>query len=301
MPRSSWSGYLKLSLVSVPVKAYTASNPSGKRIALNQLHDECHSRIRYQKVCPIHGEVSQDQIVSGYEYSKGQYVVIDPSELDKLRTQNDKSITIDAVVNAGEIDPVYYTDRTYYLLPDGAIGHKPYNLILKTLEDQRFEAVARVVLSNRESLVLLRPYDHVLTMTVLSYKNEIKESAGFRDEIVPTDLSDQEVKLTRQLIEGMKRDAFDLGEYHDEYTEKLTMVIEAKVAGKEIVSQPAAEEPGVINLMDALKASVQRVKPPRKQKAAPAAEKPAKPPKRKAPSARTRSTGKAAGKKKKSG
>jgi len=152
------------------------------------------------------------------------------------------------------------------------------------------EAVARVVLSNRESLVLLRPYDHVLTMTVLSYKNEIKESAGFRDEIVPTDLSDQEVKLTRQLIEGMKRDAFDLGEYHDEYTEKLTMVIEAKVAGKEIVSQPAAEEPGVINLMDALKASVQRVKPPRKQKAAPAAEKPAKPPKRKAPSARTRST-----------
>lgn len=301
MPRSSWSGYLKLSLVSVPVKAYTASNSSGGRISLNQLHAECHSRIRYQKVCPIHGEVSQDEIVSGYEYAKGQYVVIDPTELEKLRTPSDKSITIDAVVSDGTIDQVYLSERNYYLLPDGAIGYKPYNLILKALNEEHLQAVARVVLANRESLVLLRPYEGVLTMTVLNYKHEVKEPAGFRDEIVATELSDQEVKLTKQLIEGMQQEDFDLGVYKDEYTERLTQVIEAKVAGQEIVSQPSAEEPGVINLMDALKASVQRVKTPKKaaeeEKAA------TKPPKKTAASARSRSTtSKSAGKsKKKSG
>ena len=109
--RSSWKGYLKLSLVSVPVKAFTASS-STAQIHLNQLHDECKSRVKYQKTCPIHGEISNDEIVSGYEFAKGQYVVIDPQEIEKLRTSGDKSIAVDCFVGADEIDPVYHTGRT---------------------------------------------------------------------------------------------------------------------------------------------------------------------------------------------
>ena len=105
-PRSTWKGYLKLSLVSVPVKAYTASNASTAQIHLNQLHAECHSRINYKKTCPIHGEVSNEDIVSGYEFAKGQYVVVDVAELDKLRTENDKAINLGAFVKADQIDPV---------------------------------------------------------------------------------------------------------------------------------------------------------------------------------------------------
>jgi DNA end-binding protein Ku len=103
--RSSWKGFLQLSLVSIPVKAYTAANSAGSSISLNQLHAECHSRIRYLKTCPEHGEVSKDEIVMGYEYAKGQYVVVDPDELEKLRTESDRSISIDRFVPTSQIDP----------------------------------------------------------------------------------------------------------------------------------------------------------------------------------------------------
>src|SRR6476619_5443830 len=115
MPRSSWKGYLKLSLVSVPVKGYTA-NVASAEIRLNQLHAECHSRIKYQKVCPIHGEVPADQIVSGYEFAKDQYVVVDADEIEKLRTPAEKSVNIQAFVPHDAIEPTYYTGRTYYLV-----------------------------------------------------------------------------------------------------------------------------------------------------------------------------------------
>jgi DNA end-binding protein Ku len=130
-----------------------------------------------------------------------------------------------------------------------------------------------VVLSNKEQVVLLRPMDGVLAMSVLEYKSQVKEPSTVQDEVVDTELSKPELDLTRQLIEGMLEEDFDLGQYHDVYTEKLTQLIEAKVAGKEVVSPPAGPEPGVINLMDALKQSVQQVKPPKR---AAASEKPAK-------------------------
>src|SRR4051794_37626545 len=113
-PRSTWKGYLKISLVSIPVKAYSATS-SSRQVALHQLHAECHSRIQYKKTCPIHGEVANDEIVSGYEFAKGQYVVIDPSELAKLRPAGDKSINVDAFVSADRIDPLYHSGTTYYL------------------------------------------------------------------------------------------------------------------------------------------------------------------------------------------
>ncbi len=118
-PRTSWKGYLKLSLVSVPVKAFTANN-TAEAIRLNQLHKGCNSRVKYQKVCPEHGELAATDIVSGYEYVKDQYVVIDPQELSLLRPESDKSVQIDGFISPSAIDPIYYSGKTYYLLPDGA-------------------------------------------------------------------------------------------------------------------------------------------------------------------------------------
>jgi DNA end-binding protein Ku len=297
-PRSSWKGYLKLSLVSVPVKAYTATSSSAQ-IHLNQLHDECHSRIKYQKTCPIHGEVSNDEIVSGYEFAKGQYVVIDPAEIEKLRTASDKSIAVDCFVSADEIDPVYHSGRTYYLVPDGPVGQKPYNLLRQGMGEASLHAVARVVISNREQLVLLRPIDNLLGMTVLSYDAEVKKAVAFEDEVTETEASPQEVELTHTLINALVREDFELAEYKDQYIERLTQLIESKVEGKELVTPPSAEEPHVINLMEALKASVQQVKTPAKAGAE------AKPPKKmaaskKEPAAR-KTAQSAARKKRKSG
>ena len=264
--RSTWKGYLKISLVSLPVKAYTASSSGGGRISLNQLHEECKSRIRYQKTCPIHGEVGNDEIVSGYEYAKGQYVIVDPDEVDKLRTENDRSINVDGFVAADEIDPVYHSGKTYYLVPDGPVGQKPYALIHRSMLDENVHAVAKAMISGREQLVVLRPVGQLIAMTVLSYETQIKHAAAFEDELVPTETDDRELKLTKQLVEALVAEDFDIGRYTDDYTDKLAQLIEAKVAGKELVSPPPTEEPEVINLMQALKQSVARVKSPEKKK-----------------------------------
>lgn len=300
--RSTWKGYLKLSLVSVPVKAFTSSGSSGS-IRLNQLHDECHSRINYKKVCPIHGEVSNSEIVSGYEFAKGQYVVIDPGELSQLRTDNEKSIDVDAFVPAEAIDPVYHSGKTYYLTPDGPIGQKPYALIRDGMAESGLHAVAQIVLSGKEQLILIRPIGNLLGMTILQHDAEVKQPATFEDELVETETSQDELKLTKTLIQALVKKDFDIADYKDVYTEKLTQLIEAKVEGKELVSPPAAEEPQIINLMDALKESVSRISPPAKTKRKPAATK-KKPARKMAGSTTARkkaSTRKTSSRKKKSG
>lgn len=254
--RSSWKGFLKLSLVSVPVRGYTAQSSAGE-IRLNQLHEACHNRVRYQKVCPVHGEISQDEIVSGYEYAKGQYVVIDPKELAKLRSERDRSINVDAVVSPDAIDPIHFTDKTYYLLPDGAVGQKPYALIHQALREHNLAAIGRVVLYGREELVLVRAYEQVLAMTSLKYEAEITPVTAVEEELVPVgQLPREELVLTRTLLKAFEKKKFSLAQYQDTYVEKLREFIEAKVEGKEIVSPPAADEPHVINLMDALRKSV---------------------------------------------
>ena len=134
--RSTWKGYLKINLVSVPVKAYTANASGGGEVRLNQLHKECNSRINYKKTCPIHGEISNDQIVSGFEYSKGQYVIVDPEELDKLRTEDEKSINIQTFIAEDAVDPIYYSGKTYYLVPDGPVGQKAYSVVQQAMIDE---------------------------------------------------------------------------------------------------------------------------------------------------------------------
>jgi DNA end-binding protein Ku len=279
--RSAWKGYLKLSLVSVPVKAYTAAASGGGEIHLNQLHAECHSRIQYKKTCPTHGEVKNDEIVSGYEYSKDHYVIVDTDELEKLRTEDDKAIKIDAFVSPKVIDPVYFAGKNYYLVPDGPVGIKPFDVVCQGMIDENCYAIAQVVLHNREQLVALRPVDNLLVMSVMSYEHQITKASTFSEEAPKVDIAPEELSLVKTLIRAQSPKKFDLGKYQDVYTQKLTKLIEAKVAGQEVVAAPITEHPQVINLMEALKQSVAKAQ---QAGAEPAAE--AKPPKKMAASAR---------------
>jgi DNA end-binding protein Ku len=259
--RSSWKGFLKISLVSVPVKAYTAT-ASGASIALNQLHSVCHSRIKYQKVCPIHGEVPSAEIVSGYEFAKGQYAVIDTDELEKLRTDSDKSINVDQFVSEDEIDTRYLTGACYFLVPDGPVGQKAYAIVRDVMNESQLRGVAQIILFGKEQLVLLQPVEKLIGMFVLRHADEVKQPSAFDDELgdaATVSSTSQELKLTKQLMEGLQESKFDIGKYSDTYTERLTALIQSKVEGKELVTPEATDEPQVINLMDALKASIERV------------------------------------------
>jgi len=270
--RSSWKGFLKLSLVSVPVKAYTATASGGGEVRLNQLHAECHSRINYKKTCPIHGEIPNDQIVSGFEYSKGQYVIVDPEEVEKLRTPDEKAINIDAFVPPGTVDQTYFSGKSYYLIPDGPVGQKPYALLVQGMEEMKRHAVAQVVMHGRDQLVLIRPMEGLLNMAILNYDNQVTKPAAFEEEAPKAKAEPDELKLAKTLIEASSPKQFDFSKYKDHYTEKLTQLIEKKVAGEEVVAPPVHEHAPIINLMDALKESLAKV-----QKAEPeAAEKPAK-------------------------
>ncbi|WP_425613626.1 Ku protein [Anatilimnocola sp. NA78] len=258
MPRSTWKGYLKLSFVSVPVKGYSA-NTGAESIRLNQLHGECHSRIQYQKVCPVHGKVPADEIVSAYEYADNQYVVIDPKELKALRTRGERAVNIEAVVKADAVDPLYFTEKAYYLLPDGAVGQRPYALLQQSLADDKRCAIAKAVLYGREELVLIRPVENLLSMTALKFDAEVRRPQVLGDELETPALQDAEIKLTRTLLKAFVRPKFNIESFKDDYVESLTELIEAKVAGKKIVTAPAEDEPPIINLMDALKKSLAAV------------------------------------------
>jgi DNA end-binding protein Ku len=258
--RSVWKGFIQFSLVSVPVKAYTATVTGGGRIQLNQLHAECNSRIRYLKSCPVHGEVPADQIVSGYEFAKGQYVIIDPDELDKLRSPSEKAVTIQSFVEKSEIPDRYFSGRTLYLVPDGLVGHKPYNLLHRVMTDSGRVGFAKVVMNGREKLMMIQPVENLLSMSELSYDQELKKPKDFSDEVTKVEMTPDEVKLARTLTEAMAAKDFDIGQFKDNYSDNLAALIEAKVQGKEVVA-PSAEEPvQVINLMEALQKSVEATK-----------------------------------------
>ena len=285
--RSLWKGYLNLSLVSVSVKAYSTITSGGGGIQLNQLHADCNSRIQYKKTCPIHGEVKD--IVSGYEYSKGQYVVIDTDEVDKLRTEDDKAIRVDVFVAPEAIDAIYLTGKHYYLVPEGPVGPKAYQVIYQGMVDANRYAVAQVVMHGKEQLVMLRPHEGLLVMSVLNFSNQVSGTSAFDEEIPKGAIDPKELQLAMTLIKASATDKPELSQYKDVYTEKLTQLIEAKVAGREIVSPAPSQPAHVINLMDALRQSVERMKkstPSAGSKTAAKTAEPAakKPPRKMAPS-----------------
>jgi DNA end-binding protein Ku len=286
-PRSSWKGFIRLNLVSVPVKGYTATSSGGGEVALNQIHSACNSRIKYQKHCPIHGEVPKEEIVSGFEIAKDQYVMIDPAEVDKLRSESDKAVTIDAFIPQDKLDPIYFSGKNYYLVPDGPVAFRPYALLVAGIKEQGVCGIARVVMHSRDQLVLLRPIDRLLAMSILNFETQLVKPSTFEAEVPAQDVGSDELKLVNMLIKATTPKAVDLAQYKDTYSDKLTKLIEAKVAGKEIITPPSQEAGQVVNLMDALKASLARMqgtetavkkadtKPPKKaakSKASPPAE-----------------------------
>ena len=258
--RTVWKGFIQFSLVAVPVKAYTATASGGGRISLNQLHKECHSRIQYKKTCPTHGEIPADQIVSGYEFADGQYVVIEPDEIEKIRNPKEKSLNIEGFIEEDSVDPTYFSGKTWYLTPDGPVAQKPYALLRKVMLESKRVAFARVVVSGRQQLVLLRPLGGLIAGSMLSYSSEVKGFEEFEKEVVPLEVDAKEMQLAKTLTDSLVVRDFDISAYKDDYTEKLTQLIEAKVAGKQIVEPPAEEPAQVINLMEALQQSLAAAK-----------------------------------------
>ena len=258
--RSSWKGYLKLCLVSVPVKSYSAVSSDEGEIHFHQFHEKCNSRIKYVKTCPKHGAVPPEEIVSGYEYAKGQYVVMESAELAKLRGDKEKSVSVEAIVPAGSIDLMYLTEKTSYLIPDGRVGENPYAVIEQCLASQESVAIGRLIINGKDEVVMIRPLEGLLVMTVLSGATQVKQPEAFASERPKATISPAEAKMTKTLFEAYYQDKFDLSQFTDQYTESVAALIEAKVKGEEIVTAVPSEEPDVINLMDALKKSVAQAK-----------------------------------------
>ncbi len=254
--RASWSGMLSFGMVSFPVEAVNALNRQGSDVHFHQVHDKCHSRIHYQKVCPIHGEVPNDEIVSAYETKKDKYVEIDPEELKSLRSESDRSLKIEAFVSPDTIDPVYFDGRMYYLLPDGAAGQEAYAVIAEAMEREDRYAIAHLIMSGKDQIALIRPLDGVLQMAMLNYDAEIRSVESVASQIKKAKTNARQVRLAQTLIEEWSQDSFDFTKLEDAYRDKVKDLIESKIEGNEIVA-PAEEEPKeVLNLMDALRRSV---------------------------------------------
>src|SRR5436190_2233698 len=241
--RASWRGHLTFGLVSFPVQAINALNPQQSDIHFHQLHATCHRRIHYEKVCPVHGCVANDEIVSAYEYRKGQYVEIDPEELDALRTEKERALTIDAFVAEDEIDPVYFDGRMYYLVPDGPAGEEPYRVIADAMEREQCWGVGQVVFSGKDQIVAVRPLDGVLHMAMLNYEQKIRRPADVLAVHKSPRPESKKMHLAQTLIRNWYSDHFDFAAYEDRYREKLKELIDAKIHGHELVAPQEEEEP----------------------------------------------------------
>jgi DNA end-binding protein Ku len=193
----------------------------------------------------------------GFPCGKDQYVVIDPEELDQLRSAEEKrAIRIDTFVGQQQLSPLYYSDRHYYLLPDGATAEASYRVLQRAMAERGVEAIGQVVLSKREQLVLVRPLEALLCMTVLKYAAQVRLPETFADQLPPADIPGQELELAQMLIDSRSSRELDYGRYQDAYAQKLAQLVEAKVQGKALVAPPAGEPRMIVNLLEALQASV---------------------------------------------
>lgn len=259
-----WKGAISFGLVNIPVSMYVATE--NKDIKFNYLHKECMSPIKYQKYCPrCDKEVSSDEIVRGYEYQKGNYVVINQEDFERIPEENTKTVDILDFVNLSQVDPVYF-DKTYYLEPAPG-GEKAYTLIVDAMQKTGKIAIARIFIRSRQSLAAIRVKDDYLVMETIFYPDEIRSPASLNKGLDPAKLNANETKMAVSLIENLSTD-FDPARYHDTYRQALGEIIEARIAGQEIVTpEPAAEKGKVVDLMEALKASVKLAEENRKRTA----------------------------------
>ncbi len=271
MATSVWKGHLTFGLVSIPIRLFSAART--ERISLNQLHAECHTRIRMPLFCPTHNRiVERSEIVKGYEYEKDQYVLFSEEELDKIEPASARTMEILEFVKLDEVDPLYY-DASYYVTPEDA-GRKAYHLLQEAMEESGHVAIAKLTMHQRENIVAMRPRSGGLTLHTMFYSNEIRQVAEY-GQTDGTELKEPEKKLAHQLIESLSA-PFDPRKYRDEYQAGLKELIEAKLKGQEVAEAPHPKLAPVIDLMDALKKSLAEksappMKPPLRAVPAPAA------------------------------
>jgi DNA end-binding protein Ku len=226
-------------------------------VSFNQIHKECGSRIKYDKHCPAcERSVRGDEIVKGYEYAKEQYVIMNEEDFSKVRLESNKSIAIVQFVNQGEIDPLYY-HGSHYVVPDGPVAVESFTTILKAMEEKGRIALAKVVMSGKEQMVAIRSMDGALVMSSLFYADEVRTLAGIEEIQDPPVINPQELALAAQLIDSITQ-PFDPKQYQDQYRTAVLDVIKAKAEGREVVEPPQVETGKVINLMEALKSSLER-------------------------------------------
>src|SRR5688572_2363967 len=269
--RAIASTTISFGLVTLPVKLYSAGEPSA-RVSFNMIHEECGSRLRQQYVClKCDDVVERDDIVKGYEFAKGQYVLFTPEELAAIETPKTEGIEISEFVPVEKVDPVYF-ERAYYLGPDKA-GGRAYRLLAKALEDTGRAAIAKYATRGKAYVVMLLARDGLIMMEQLHYADEVRSASEVPRE--EGDVKKPELELAKQLVAASSSEEFDASKYHDEVREQMLEMIQRKVEGEEITAAPVTTEaqPQIIDLMAALKASLVEKE---RQPAARAAKKPAK-------------------------
>jgi DNA end-binding protein Ku len=257
--RAYWTGYLKLSLVSCPVKLYSATSASAGKISFNLLHKDTMNRVQQRYHDPELGEIERADLVKGYQFEKDKYVVVSSEELDGVEIESSKTINIDGFVDAGEIPQIYF-DSPYFLGPDGLVAEETYAVIAEAMRRAKKVALARIVLSGRERQVAIQPIAEGFMLTTLRSPKEVKEPSSAIDKIT-VKVADDMLNMASQIIDqkGMK---FAANAFEDRYEEALLTLVRSKIAGGEPVITKAPERGNVINLMDALRRSIEEDRRP---------------------------------------
>jgi DNA end-binding protein Ku len=254
-PRAYWKGYLKLSLVSCPIALYPASS-SSERVSFNRINRKTGNRLKQQMVDAESGEpVDKEDIKRGYEYAKGQYILVEDEEIDKIKIESTHTIEIDNFVPRSEIDD-RYLDSPYYISPTDQVGQEAFSVIRDAMREKKMVGIARVVLTRREHAVMLEPFDKGLLATTLRYAYEVRDHADYFQDIPDLKLPAEMMKLAAHIVDT-KAGHFDPKSFEDHYEKALVELLRQKQAGLPV--QTIGEEtaaPRVINLMDALKASI---------------------------------------------
>ena len=271
--RPTWKGYLKVSLVTIPVKVFPATE-SAATLSFNQLHAECKTRIQQKRWCPhCDREVPNTELVKGYEYEKGHWVVVTEEDIEKVRVDSTRVIDLSQFTDIAEIDPIY-VDKSYYLAPDGPMASESFAVMREGMAGKA--GIGKVALYGREYLVAVRPQKKGLVMYTLHHDAEIRSIDQVEElNSVPSKVKPEEMKLAKQVIATFDAE-LNLKDYKDEYKEGLRQIIEAKVAGEEIVAPEVEEPPKVVDLMEALRRSLNAVSTEKKKPARAAIAAPAK-------------------------
>ena len=262
--RPTWKGFLKISLVNIPVRVFPATD-SAATISFNQLHAECQTRIQQKRWCPhCEREVPHSDIVKGYEFEKGRYVVVGDEDIQKVRVESTRVINLSQFTDDTAIDPIY-VDRAYYLAPDGPMAAEAFAVMREGMAGKA--GIGKVALYGREYLVAIKPQKKGLVMYTLHHDAEIRSIDQIEElNSVPTKVKPEEMKLARQVIATFDAE-LDLKEYKDEYREGLRKIIDAKISGEEVVAPEVAEPPRVVDLMEALRRSLDSVSKEKKKPA----------------------------------